>query len=343
MRERYPQHTVSEERDLHPVQTLPPRRENLNSAKEMQRMAAPLPQTPLANHSKNTHEEACSVPSTPSEPQLSEYTTSLLSLINHKPKQEREEPQMPGARRLQAATPEEPGLSTFTAKSPRDEKKAERIYTPEEPALSYSEKKLAFVKDFNKENYTPEEPVLSYKKPQGENKNHLDEKTPEEPFLSSAHTRSHPQTMSSFPSPKKSYAASPPSPQLSDVTRSVLSFVQNPMPSHSSHRQKDLHSRRSPNEPRRSEMPHLHSYQRSNSHSYHSQPGSFSRTMMETVNCQTNFSEAMSSQDEAQQSAKTAWHRPGMSMNEFLKLDDGPASPQLSDVTQRIFGQTKRW
>lgn len=344
MRERLPQHIQSEKRDLHQVETPPPRPKNPTPARETQRMEAPRPTTPPASQRKAISVEACIVPSTPNEPQLSEYTTSLLSLINRKPVQEQEEPQVPRARQLHAATPEEPGLSTFITKSPREEKKAERVYTPEEPALSYSEKKLAFVKDFNKENYTPEEPVLSYKKPQNESENHKDERTPEEPFLSSAHTKSYSQSMSSFPCVQNSYAASPSSPQLSNITQSVLSFVQNPVPFHNSHRQTEqYHSHRNPTEPRKSEMPRLPSYHRSSSHPYNSEPGSFSRSMMDTLGYQTSFSELTGNQDKAQKSAKPAWQRPGMAMEEFLKQDDVPASPQLSDVTQRIFGQTRRW
>lgn len=342
MRKRLPQRIQSEERDLHLVETPPRRQENPTSARVTQRMEAPRPVTPPASQRKDTSEVACSAPATPSEPQLSEYTTSLLSLINRKPIQAYEEPQVPHARQLHAATPEEPGLSTFTTESSREEKKAERVYTPEEPALSYSEKKLAFVKNFNKENYTPEEPALSYKKPQSEN--HIDERTPEEPFLSSAHSKSHPQGMSSFPCPKKSYVTSPSSPQLSDITRSVLTYVQNPVPTHSSRRQTEQHySYRNPTEPRKSEMPHLPSYHRSSSHPYNSEPGSFSRSMMDTLGYQATFSEPTSSRDEAQKGAETARHRPRMAVEEFLKQDDVPASPQLSDVTQRIFGQTKRW
>ncbi|XP_047475535.1 proteoglycan 4-like [Penaeus chinensis] len=342
MRKQLPQHTQSEERDLHLVETTPPRQENPTPARETQRMEAPRPMTPPASQRKDISVEAYSAPSTPNEPQLSEYTTSLLSLINRKPIREHEEPQVPYTRRLHAATPEEPGLSTFTTKSPREEKKSERVYTPEEPALSYSEKKLAFMKNFNKENYTPEEPVLSYKKPQGESENPEDERTPEEPFLSSAYTKSHSQSMSSFPFSKKSYAASPTSPQLSNITQSVLSFVQNPVPSHSSHRQTEqYHSHRNPTEPRKSEMPRHSSSHRSSSHPYNPEPGSFSRSMMDTLRYQTTYSELTSSQDEAQKSAKPARYRPGM--EEFLKQDDVPASPQLSDVTQRIIGQTRRW
>lgn len=65
--------------------------------------------------------------------------------------------------------------------------------------------------------------------------------------------------------------------------------------------------------------------------------------MMDTLGYQATFSEPTSSRDEAQKGAETAWHRPRMAVEEFLKQDDVPASPQLSDVTQRIFGQTKRW
>lgn len=65
--------------------------------------------------------------------------------------------------------------------------------------------------------------------------------------------------------------------------------------------------------------------------------------MMDTLGYQATFSEPTSSRDEAQKGAETARHRPRMAVEEFLKQDDVPASPQLSDVTQRIFGQTKRW
>ncbi|XP_071550239.1 uncharacterized protein [Panulirus ornatus] len=165
-------------------------------------------------------------PGSPSEPEYSEYTMQLLALTV--PKQESgmnvnsiDLMDTCPKKNIKSATPEEPSLLSFSSSNSRKIIMSGKDCTPEEPVLSYQHH-LSFSTTSNVDNETPEEPVLSYQHGNSTS-HHTDKRTPEEPTLSTAYEGPVDNLSAFLQTPHRSHSEVPLSPELSEVTRSLLS------------------------------------------------------------------------------------------------------------------------
>ncbi|KAK3887214.1 hypothetical protein Pcinc_008692 [Petrolisthes cinctipes] len=257
------------------------------------------------------------LPITPEEPRLSEYTMQVLSSLrsagsNHNNTYSTSN--VPHTiERGTTAIPADP-IGSQLAYSEGE------VCTPEEPTLYNPISKSQFeysspsepvlscevrqLKDIFSDNKTPEEPALSCEV--GLNKGNLrDNKTPEEPvlFYGAGHRHGNNRENQTLEEPC--------SPELSEATRSVLSLTTRARqpshqgPSNTTHYNKPRQHRVGP---------------------------SFSDV----------YSQLSAKPSPDQQQPREPTYPSSTTMENFLDIDAIPPSPQLSEVTQRIFGQWRK-
>ncbi|KAK4315809.1 hypothetical protein Pmani_012966 [Petrolisthes manimaculis] len=227
-------------------------------------------------------------------------------------------------------TPEEPALSCEVGLNKgnlRDKK------VPEEPALFYE---AGFNKKDQRDNKTPEEPVLFYGAGH-RNGNYRENKTPEEPeLLTMCRSRPVEHYASKLVETDRGYDNDLPfSPELSEVTRSVLSLstrAHQPIhqgPSNTTHYNKPRQHRVGPS------FSDVYSQLSAKPSPDQQQP----REVLQPLNrnLRTNFSSGVE-----KSTLTVPTYSSSTTMENFLGIDAMPPSPQLSEVTQRIFGQWRK-
>ncbi|KAG7155981.1 hypothetical protein Hamer_G012134 [Homarus americanus] len=296
-------------------------------------------QPPSDPQIENMPKSVINKPSTPNEPYLSEYTMQILAAIPSYCKDKRGTQDATDhltdillQKNTCTVTPEEPSLSCSSV-NPKITYTSKEVFTPEEPVLSYQQSHSSIVSASKMEDKTPEEPVLSYH-PSENVDSHKENKTPEEPkrFTSYKRRPAAEQVMVRTNTPQRDLGELPCSPELSDITQSFLSLTRNSLANPQSLApRRDLYNTKSTNEQHKTLQP-VHSLRVYEKPRHHPLGKSFSDNSY--VNKQFH--------QEVSQSGKVAWHLRGIPMEEFVGVDDVPPSPQLSDITQKIFGLMKK-
>lgn len=372
-------------------QPAPPRKETELEESEHIQETPPQASTAATDHMKAvSHEHVLAPPgsvlskvTTPTEPMLSEFTTSILTQFSReKALSGTSQPEEYGSglvepKLTEIATPEEPIL--LSQQNPSLSTYQEER-TPEEPVLHYKEDLPLSMMQQQK----LEEPVLTYHKnlPYRIRGPASDADIPKEPVILYqqmtpkallSHSTLDRKTKDSVP-PKvtlsylKDSDDVPKTPELSDMTRSILSLVpqqatQQPHRDH--HRDyQEPYLHRDYHEPTQSQRDHHNPCYAPRDHNSHDEPHHHTRPAMHTHHKPgQSFSAAMNqlnrtgddenmwgarelqqqwSNASASQKEKAVWDRFQAGVDQYQKSGI-PPSPQLSDITQRILGQMKRW
>ncbi|XP_050730451.1 uncharacterized protein LOC127005560 [Eriocheir sinensis] len=372
-------------------QPAPTRKETELEKSEHIEKTPPQATTAATDHTKAVSREYVLAPAgivpnkvtTPTEPTLSDFTASLLTQFNR-------EKAVCGTSQLEEygsgsvepklteiATPEEPVLLSQQNPSLCT---YEEEGTPEEPVLHY---KGNLPLGMMQQQETLEEPVLTYHKnlPYRIRGPTSDADIPKEPVV--LYLQRTPKALLASSTLKKTTDHIPPkltmsyvdesndipkTPELSDMTRSILSLVpqQAPQQPHRDHH-RDHHEpfylhrdHHGPTQPQRDyhEPPYaprdhnahneLHHHTRPATHTHHKPGQSFSAAMNQlnragddentwgVRGAQQQWSSASVSQRE-----KVVWDKFQAGVDQYQR-SGVPPSPQLSDITQRILGQMKR-
>lgn len=287
------------------------------------------PSVPPIDNAPNVH---CNAPPSPNEPQLSEYTMQLLAMNLPKLEYGMQGANSGPMKNIKIVTPEEPGLSSFSSHKSHKIITSKKDSTPK-PTLSYQEYQSSCATAPNLDNKTPEEPVLSYQ--HGNITSHEDNGTPEEPTLSTDNKGPVENLATTLETPHRNHN-DPCSPELSEVTRSVLSLSSLSLNPQSYQPRKNLYTTRNMHE------------QLKNTQSFSTLQSMQSSTY---IPLRRNISEnSLGSRYISQQSKNFELPREvnqngknsGVTMEHFLGTDN-ISSPQLSDITQKVIGQMKRW
>lgn len=317
-------------------------------------------QTPRFARTKEPSRDTPRDIGTPQEPELSEFTMRILSMVPAAHKQDTKDtgnnPPVTTASVISTATPEEPQLSEFGCSRPKVTEEAKNVGTPEEPVLSHQVPAAGISEQ---ESCTPEEPVLSYQctstaaahsatsdtisdKPASSTQQPVIMATARgqrmhssNPTLSAAHGRPVDQLAPKAGTPLRSIAEIPDTPELSEVTQSILSLTNRYGNSQSHHPRKDLYHTKSVHE----------------QHAAHSQ---FSSSVYDDGSSrndkpqQNGCENSRESRSQLRQDSKLCNEKqdgklhPVIPMEQFFGVSDIPPSPELSDITQKIIGQIKR-
>nr|XP_045615646.1 uncharacterized protein LOC123768902 [Procambarus clarkii] len=275
--------------------------------------------------------DSCCEYTPPCEPQFSEYTMQVLMMKPILGKKEESKNDIAedtvSAAELKIAcsvTPEEPGLSLFSSVKPQLTVASNEISTPEEPILPFQDYQAS-----KRVVNTPEEPVLP-----NHQQRHLHSQR-EMMFEESAATihKEKPveQDVDKLKGVQKYHREFPCSPELSEITRSILSLTLQP--------QKDLYNTKSCHEQLRNQPIS------SSSNSKNIEHGPLERSISDNAyerKLLSRHSQDVTHPSELDQTSKMRWHHLGVSMEHFLNNDKLPLSPQLSDITQKIIGQIKK-